>query len=901
MKFKRFQLLIGVLLCLVFTTTQTFARFDISGNPTLPSKWSNNNLSTLDSSHSCNDSIFALAPGAADCNGVSVTPLDFANTGRVLESGTDNTVGAIYRYPNAGVAPDGTNVDIRVTVQSYNNTQDPDENTIRDTDSTAFGFADNLQPNLQQEPGQFINNGPWNAQITYLIEFLEAGTNNAIPLTVAPTSIDNDGANNCGGLQETVTYGTENNQVLVNTPGNTSQVPAGNSVTPNSTANQGGIGVGSGFASAGLFVNVTQFTWSYSFASNGNCNVGGNSAGRLGSLNLSCQIDFDQDFATVPLSGNVFNDIDGLNDGSVDGTNAVPGGLFANLLDSNGNVVASVPVNPDGSYSFPAVVPGDYNVQISTNQGVESSAAPAQTLPAGWVSTGENLGSGSGDDGTVDGLLPVTVGDTPVTDANFGIEEPPVADDNTAAPQNNFGGTNNGPVPPTTFSGSDPSSGTITSIRITDFPSNATSITINGVLYTAATFPAGGVTVPTDSSGNPTQAISVDPIDGPVTVVIPYVTTDDAGIESPPANASVPFIVSPTAAESVLSGQILVNQIPLANALVLLSDISSDSVNYTRTNADGVYSFEAESGNSYIVQAISNKYEFAPANRIVNLVEDLDGVTFTATNKLYRPKNDFDGDGRSDIAVYRASEGNWYVLNSGNGEISVFNFGLESDKPVSADYDGDGKTDYAVYRPSEGNWYIWKSSDSSLLVERFGLANDKLVQSDYDADGKADVAVYRDGIWYIKNSSDGEIQIFNFGLDSDVSTPADYDGDGKTDIAVYRPSTGIWFILQSSNSQVAYEYFGIDSDLPLPADFDGDGRADIAQFRNGDWYFLNSIEGFNASQLGESTDKSIVGDFDGDGRSDQAVYSNGVWTIRNSANGSIDHISFGLPTDIPIN
>ncbi|MBA2736313.1 MAG: FG-GAP repeat protein [Pyrinomonadaceae bacterium] len=43
---------------------------------------------------------------------------------------------------------------------------------------------------------------------------------------------------------------------------------------------------------------------------------------------------------------------------------------------------------------------------------------------------------------------------------------------------------------------------------------------------------------------------------------------------------------------------------------------------------------------------------------------------------------DYDGDGKTDIAVYR--DGVWYVMRSSNGNVSYQNFGLSSDIPVAA-------------------------------------------------------------------------------------------------------------------------------------------------------------------------------------------------------------------------
>ena len=63
---------------------------------------------------------------------------------------------------------------------------------------------------------------------------------------------------------------------------------------------------------------------------------------------------------------------------------------------------------------------------------------------------------------------------------------------------------------------------------------------------------------------------------------------------------------------------------------------------------------------------------------------------------------DYDGDFIDDIAIFRPSNSQWWVLRSSDGETYALQFGLPGDKPVPADYDGDGAEDVAVYRPSDG-------------------------------------------------------------------------------------------------------------------------------------------------------------------------------------------------------
>nr|MDQ3373185.1 M36 family metallopeptidase [Acidobacteriota bacterium] len=269
-----------------------------------------------------------------------------------------------------------------------------------------------------------------------------------------------------------------------------------------------------------------------------------------------------------------------------------------------------------------------------------------------------------------------------------------------------------------------------------------------------------------------------------------------------------------------------------------------------------------------------------------------------------KSRADFDGDGKTDVSVFRPAEGNWYLSESSAGLKKIF-WGAANDRLVPGDFDGDGRADTAVARPNANStalvFYILNSSNSTSAEIAWGNSDDIPVVGDYDGDGKTDVAVYRpsNGAWYILKSRSGSFGV-QFGATGDIPVPGDYDGDGKTDTAVFRPSNGVWYLLNSQTGFTAAQ-FGFSTDKLVPADYDGDGKDDIAVWRpsSGFWYVLKSTGGVNSTQFGISTDVPVPGDYDGDGKTDVAVFRSGTWFLNRSTAG-FSAVIFGDGSDAPI-
>lgn len=295
---------------------------------------------------------------------------------------------------------------------------------------------------------------------------------------------------------------------------------------------------------------------------------------------------------------------------------------------------------------------------------------------------------------------------------------------------------------------------------------------------------------------------------------------------------------------------------------------------------------------------------------------------------------DFNGDGATDFAVVRNITGGpggsirWFINYAQTTTTVASDWGINGDVFTPHDFDGDNKTDIAVWREgAQGIFYILESATGTLRIAPFGqTGDDPSVTADYDGDGKADPAVYRSGtssgapsFWYYRgslNNPSSNVTYVAWGQNGDFVAPGDYDGDGRGDFVVQRTDVfsfraRFWMLLTTEGQKSIP--FGSPTDLIAPGDYDGDGKTDLCVVRGQSgtlvWYVSPNTTG--DTSLGQviwgqsSTDRIAPGDYDADGKTDFAVYrpsatpgQSAFWVSR-TIGGPLS-VPFGLNGDYPV-
>jgi hypothetical protein len=210
---------------------------------------------------------------------------------------------------------------------------------------------------------------------------------------------------------------------------------------------------------------------------------------------------------------------------------------------------------------------------------------------------------------------------------------------------------------------------------------------------------------------------------------------------------------------------------------------------------------------------------------------------------------------------------------------------------VTADFDGDGKTDLAI--PSiSGNTDLLLGNGDGTFKNRVSVATgnscNSLAAGDFNGDGRPDLAVVNDGantVSIVLGNGDGTFgarQTFGTGRVPYAIVCSDFNGDGKIDLALTNWSdNNISVLLGNGNGTFQAQQTFACGAFPFSlatGDFNGDHVADlvIANFINGTAGVLlgNGDGTFQAQQtyaVGSSPISIISADFNGDGKADLAA------------------------------
>jgi len=248
--------------------------------------------------------------------------------------------------------------------------------------------------------------------------------------------------------------------------------------------------------------------------------------------------------------------------------------------------------------------------------------------------------------------------------------------------------------------------------------------------------------------------------------------------------------------------------------------------------------------------------------------------------------------------------------------------------------------------PMDGaRWTLATVSGNKVLVlrdEAFGNARSVPVTGDFNGDGVTDIGVFIDGQWFLDLNGNGrwdEGDLWaQLGSQEDTPVTGDWDADGKTDIGIYGPawSRDPWAIERepglpdadnfptrpagkmknmpptpedaTSGARILKRtvkgknradlidhvfHYGNATDVPITGDWNGDGIRQIGTFRNGQWVLDIDGDGrFTEADaqvtFGQTGDKPVVGDFNGDGVDEIGVYRAGKWILDTNGNRHLD-------------
>jgi hypothetical protein len=173
---------------------------------------------------------------------------------------------------------------------------------------------------------------------------------------------------------------------------------------------------------------------------------------------------------------------------------------------------------------------------------------------------------------------------------------------------------------------------------------------------------------------------------------------------------------------------------------------------------------------------------------------------------------DFNGNGRSDLFLYNRNappdpnSGMWFrVLTDGAGNFSYLPGEVRwaTDWEITpADFNGNGRSDLFLYR-SNGQWFRVRFEPAGTqYVAGLWASGWKVYAGNFEGDRRSELFLYSrtTGQWFVVSMNPQGVFQYRSGLWAAGWTvaPADFNRNGRTDLLLYNTARGDWFEVTTS-------------------------------------------------------------------------------------------------------
>lgn len=274
-------------------------------------------------------------------------------------------------------------------------------------------------------------------------------------------------------------------------------------------------------------------------------------------------------------------------------------------------------------------------------------------------------------------------------------------------------------------------------------------------------------------------------------------------------------------------------------------------------------------------------------------------ATFRDTKVGSGARNDFDGDGRSDVYWRNGASGAndvWFMSGTWMARAATVHVEPDQNWQVVAtgDFNGDGRYDVFWRNSATGQTFVHLMDGGRIVASGYSTTvadgNWKVVAvGDFDGDRRTDLywrnsRTGANDVWLMNGTQPASVSTVHVEPDQNwqVAGAGDFNGDGTADIFWRNLANGQNYVHLMAGTRI----LGTSGSAPLVADlnyrvaaigdFNGDGRSDVywRSSASGECYIwtMNGVQPIAVNLAHNEPDQSWQvansGDYDGDGRDD---------------------------------